>query len=574
MSIITTPIAEQNFEIIRDRIGLILANELYTQSTITYEEGLNPQHVWVERFVPLNHSEMPGVIISMVKGNYTSETQVSQTGVYTYNIDVFFSAKADAENRGDVKATKLLQRMMGVIRAILMDPQYITLGFVRPSINNRRVSDIQIAQPEKTIESTHSVWGRVTLEVTTQEGYVLKDAIALSSFSTSVKLYETSKGYMYSGSAIPPPEPGCAPAKIWVNANEWIEAPSGEVTNITLVDTNMQPVGWLYDGDTIIVQADGDAAPVTTKVNGAATGVSTPAGSELNIDVVNAADVSIGSMTVNTSTQKKISVSSSLISLQGSPLTLLPPTQAKMIVLVDSFGAPLTITPSTDTANSFTGVVSTPIIYIRPMSSGIIASYKDGDEQWVNINNPDPYVPPSLGRPALLDPVNPAKLLFNNAFGHKFRFTGITGGYYDWLTSTYYTVTGVASTEAAEFGTSGAATDYFIDHHTGKAYRWNRLGSATFANLVIAAHGSTIAGFSDFEIPSRPDIESLMFHNGVVNSFVNAKILPFNITLTLKTRTNAATNELTGSHAYTNGTFIVNRSDSTSDSAIIVRNHY
>jgi len=90
----------------------------------------------------------------------------------------------------------------------------------------------------------------------------LKTPIALASFTTSVKLYETSKGYMYSGSAIPEPEPGCPPAKIWLNANEWIEAPSGEVTNIVLVDTNMQPVGWMYDANMIIVQAAGGGGSV------------------------------------------------------------------------------------------------------------------------------------------------------------------------------------------------------------------------------------------------------------------------------------------------------------------------
>ena len=79
---ITQAIPPQAFEIIRNRIGLILAEEIDNQSILTYDPDLDLT-VWVERTVPFDKTELPSVNVSLARGSYDSKTYRETDSTYT-----------------------------------------------------------------------------------------------------------------------------------------------------------------------------------------------------------------------------------------------------------------------------------------------------------------------------------------------------------------------------------------------------------------------------------------------------------------------------------------------------------
>lgn len=188
-------IPNQSFELVRDRIGEILANELLNQYGLTSIDEMNAD-VWIERFIPFNHTEFPLVNVSFDGGSYDNQTQEQSDGTYKYNIDVFVNSKTEDTDSGDKTAMINLQKLMGICRSILENSIYKKLSFDSPFIMNRHIESIQIADPGKQ-EATSSVMGRLVMSVRVPETSELVIPRTLNSFQTMVKLEETDLGYLY-----------------------------------------------------------------------------------------------------------------------------------------------------------------------------------------------------------------------------------------------------------------------------------------------------------------------------------------------------------------------------------------
>lgn len=213
-----------------------------------------------------------------------------------------------------------------------------------------------------------------------------------------------------------------------------------------------------------------------------------------------------------------------------------------------------------------------PIIYIRPEWDNNNSIQLTGDSAWNAVNRPDSYVPPTEGRPAYLNPTNPHLLLNNNIFGHKWRRTGITGGYYNIDDGLYYSSAGTVSTQAAEFGTAAGNTSYLIDHHTGLGWKWNTQGSTSWSAHTTNAYYLTHAGYSDWFLPNVKQIMSITpFPSpGVTYTTIFA---PFNSTGSNKTSTPYLSLGTT-QHIFRNGVNFSNRADGTADQAYFCRFHF
>lgn len=205
MSVIYKAIPPQSFELVRDRIGQILAIEIETQALLTYDSALelspgknSESGVWVERFVPFDKTEVPCVNVSLMRGDPIGQSMIHVDGFYRYAIDCYHNAKSSDGARGDVKATKKLQRLMGVVRAILEDPAYKTLGYSTPFIGARHVEGITVGEPEDRKEATSLVVGRIVFTVRVPEGVRLNDPLLLAEHETTVNLGETDNGYVYT----------------------------------------------------------------------------------------------------------------------------------------------------------------------------------------------------------------------------------------------------------------------------------------------------------------------------------------------------------------------------------------
>jgi len=197
MSVITTLIPSQSFELIRDRLGLIIADELHNQSLLDNGNPDIDANVFVERLIPIDHSEMPLVNVMLAKGVYDSHTQTQSDGTYTYHLDFYTKAKSKNNEEGDKLAVLKLHRLIGIGRAIISDYRYNTLAFVPPFVMSVKVTEVNIADPGNQ-DSVSSCMGRLTVVVKAPEHSQLKEPVTIGNFHTQIKLVETDKGYFYA----------------------------------------------------------------------------------------------------------------------------------------------------------------------------------------------------------------------------------------------------------------------------------------------------------------------------------------------------------------------------------------
>lgn len=198
MALIDGTIAEQAYEVVRERIGLILATELESQVTAfgNYEADAE---VWIERLIPFGNDEMPAINVQLAQGTFDNQTVKQTDGTYTFHIDVHQSAKTIGKEKveqADYLALIKLQRKLGLCRAIISDARYVTLNFARPFIMYRSIKSMNIANRDAQ-DVTMSVWGRLALEVRVPEVVNLLNLTDLALYETSVKLFETDQGYVF-----------------------------------------------------------------------------------------------------------------------------------------------------------------------------------------------------------------------------------------------------------------------------------------------------------------------------------------------------------------------------------------
>lgn len=196
MANLTQIIPQQNFELIRDRIGVILKDEITEQVNLSGNQDINAA-VFSEKFTPFDKTDFPCINVLLSRGSYDPITPQSDTGDYTFFIDAYTSAKSTNLVGGDAEASFRLQRILGVCRSILRSPFYGTLLFPTPLIGHTSVSDIQIMEPNNNQDATSAIWGRLVFRVKCTETTELQTALELDSFKTQVKLNLTDKGYLY-----------------------------------------------------------------------------------------------------------------------------------------------------------------------------------------------------------------------------------------------------------------------------------------------------------------------------------------------------------------------------------------
>lgn len=121
----------------------------------------------------------------------------------------------------------------------------------------------------------------------------------------------------------------------------------------------------------------------------------------------------------------------------------------------------------------------------------------------------------------------------NNIFGHKYRFTGATGGYYDNITASWYTVSGVLSSRATE-----VANNVLYDHLTGIKYYF--FGTNTWANALVNP-ATSITGETGWHSPSTDDLLSLAINVAGGSSVIN-NALPYNNVWSSVTSVNSTAN--------------------------------
>lgn len=196
MSFIKIRILQSNFELIRDRIGQVLADEFLFQQTFGDTDIANLK-VWVSRTIPFDKTEPPAINVNYIHGDFYSEDSSVNTNVYKYSIDCHASAKSNvAGDRGDAVAMMRLHKIMGIASRILNDTQYRTLAFPPPSIQTRWIETADIAEVMRG-DAESIMFGRLVFAVRINEDITLLSTNIIKGYDAQVKMDLSDKGYYF-----------------------------------------------------------------------------------------------------------------------------------------------------------------------------------------------------------------------------------------------------------------------------------------------------------------------------------------------------------------------------------------
>jgi len=193
-------IGKQGFERVRERLGEIITDELANQVTLDTQNpaDINAK-VWAERGQAFDVSELPAINIILAKGNFDNEDSQTTDGTYTFMIDAYSSAASKDGKDGDFLTALKIQRMIGIIREVLCDHQYRTLGFAPGFIGHVDVNNISFPDPLQIHDAQSANVGRLQLTVRLIESATPEEPLLIGSFKTSVKISTTNKGYLFVG---------------------------------------------------------------------------------------------------------------------------------------------------------------------------------------------------------------------------------------------------------------------------------------------------------------------------------------------------------------------------------------
>ena len=197
--LITTTIPPQNFELIRDQIGLILGTELKEQYLLNNSYP-NVSKVWVERFIPFDaDTEIPTLNVSISKGDYGNQDMRGRMdGQTVYNIDIYTNSPSSEGQPGDQYAMVEMNKIAGMVLYILRNPSYRTLGFTNGSIINAQSVRFFIADKLNVKDALSDVIGRIQFQVKAVETSDSFDSgNALNVATTTTTLNESPLGYYY-----------------------------------------------------------------------------------------------------------------------------------------------------------------------------------------------------------------------------------------------------------------------------------------------------------------------------------------------------------------------------------------
>lgn len=149
-SIITELIPDQPFQIIQNRIGEILLEEITAQHALQSLES--SFELFVERIHPYDVSEDVVITLACREQDNEEYTQQSSQGKNLYFIDIFCGGIESADRSMSEDVRLKLFKYVGIVKYILNSGKYPTLGLPRGLIGNKHVKKV-------TFDTDYSNWG-------------------------------------------------------------------------------------------------------------------------------------------------------------------------------------------------------------------------------------------------------------------------------------------------------------------------------------------------------------------------------------------------------------------------------
>jgi hypothetical protein len=195
---ITTPIPYSNVELCRDKIAIILKQNLDLQYQYNYNPDAQVDKVLIEASNPNDFTELSLVEVGIDNVSYSDKNYTGAvTASAVINVDVSVKSATSAGTKGDSASRVKCTRLLNLCRYILEDPIYKTLGF-EPNgfINGVSVDSIGMADPEKYDTQNVSI-GRLVFNVIVTENNSLISGVSLLEAETQVYIGETEEGFKY-----------------------------------------------------------------------------------------------------------------------------------------------------------------------------------------------------------------------------------------------------------------------------------------------------------------------------------------------------------------------------------------
>jgi hypothetical protein len=214
--VINTYIMPMVAELVREQLALIILTELPHQKVLAEDLSVNALHtiqgrqalkdlqdgiydiinnIFIEKGTHFQAAQMPGINIYYGRSDFsaTEGDNITQVSNSNYSIGVHVTKehlkKGDAPIvDGDKLSAYMTARVLGILRAILMSGQYITLGNTfKGIIYGRRVSGLDVFLPDaQESDGRHGIVGILNISVKFKELSPEKEGTLLASASTAI----------------------------------------------------------------------------------------------------------------------------------------------------------------------------------------------------------------------------------------------------------------------------------------------------------------------------------------------------------------------------------------------------
>ena len=256
MSRIDYAIPSQAYELIRDRIGEILTDEVANQIDLSYDVDLNAV-VLIEDRDPIDKVQLNAIVVSLATGQYSNKNQGSSVdGGYLYFIDIYTNAKERFNKSGSYRAATIAHKLSRYVRCILEHQEYKTLGYQPGFVMRTGFVEFNIRDVSPSTDSLSTYMIRMVFKVDANEITNAKVPNLIDGYDTRVDVI-----YQYEGNTDTDESCECEMNADFTSDKTEVEQGS----TLQLFDqTDNYPTDWLYTISGPVTLRSYDQNPIFT----------------------------------------------------------------------------------------------------------------------------------------------------------------------------------------------------------------------------------------------------------------------------------------------------------------------